>query len=41
MARAFLIAVLLLAALGLPLAAQIAFKSGDSGLDATLNSLNL
>jgi hypothetical protein len=42
MARCFLLATLVLAALGLPLAAQtVAFASGDAGLDATLSSLNV
>jgi hypothetical protein len=42
MARRLLVAVLFVVSLGLPLAAQtVAFKSGDAGLDGTLNSLNL
>ncbi len=40
MARRFLVALFVLTALGLPLAAQ-SFKSGDAGLDATLNSINV
>jgi hypothetical protein len=40
MARRFLLGILILAAAGLPLAAQ-AFKSGDTGLDATLSSINI
>ena len=40
MARRFPVALFVLTALGLPLAAQ-GFKSGDAGLEASLNSINI
>ncbi len=40
MARRFLVSLFVLVALGWPLAAQ-GFKSGDAGLDASLNSINI